>query len=137
MSRLLGTGTDDSVAAEAAAGMPAAEEGTKVVAEGSVGDNQNASAHQGATSVQCSDQAPVAPKSAATHQQWSLESKVCALEVLNKVLPASARRQCIPAGPSVAMVMAAIKPSCAHHRYGSRWKHRYIGRGYRWLRKSQ
>jgi hypothetical protein len=34
-----GTGTDDSFAAEAAAAMPAAEEGTKAVAEKSVGDS--------------------------------------------------------------------------------------------------
>jgi hypothetical protein len=35
-----GTATGNSVAAEAAAGMPAAEVGTKAVAEGSVGDSQ-------------------------------------------------------------------------------------------------
>jgi hypothetical protein len=73
------------------------KEGTKVVAEGSVGDSQNASACPGATSVQGSDQAPVAPKAAATYKQWSLNSKVYALEVLKKVIPASTRRQCFPA----------------------------------------
>jgi hypothetical protein len=105
-----GTGTDDSVAAERAAGMPAAEEGTKAVAEGSVGDSQNAGARLGGTSVQCSDQAPVAPKAAATCKQWSLDSKVYALEMLYKVMPASARRQCFLAGPCVTVVMAANKP---------------------------
>jgi hypothetical protein len=50
-----GTGTDDSAATETAVGMPAAEEGTKAVAEGNVGDSQNAGARPGATSVQCSD----------------------------------------------------------------------------------
>jgi hypothetical protein len=103
-----GTGTDDS---EAAAGIPAAEEGTKIVAEGSVGESQNAGARPGATSVQCSDQAPVAPKAAATYKQWSLDSKAYALEVLDKVMPASTRRHCFPAGPCVAVVMAAFKPS--------------------------
>jgi hypothetical protein len=38
-----GTGTDDSAAAKTAVGMPAAEE-LKAVAEGSVGDSQNAGA---------------------------------------------------------------------------------------------
>jgi hypothetical protein len=31
--------------------------------------------------VQCSDQAPVVPKAAATYKHWSQESKVYALEV--------------------------------------------------------
>jgi hypothetical protein len=62
-----GTGTGNSFAAEAAVAMPAAEEGTKAVAEGSVGDSQNAGARLEAMSVQCSDQAPVAPKAAETY----------------------------------------------------------------------
>jgi hypothetical protein len=37
----------EQMTAKAAAGMPAAEEGTKTVAEGSVGDSQNASARPG------------------------------------------------------------------------------------------
>jgi hypothetical protein len=86
--------------------MPTAKEGTKVVAEGSVGGSQNAGARPWATSVQCSDQAPVAPKAAAACMQWPLDSKVYALKVLDKVMPASARRQCFPAGPCVAVVMA-------------------------------
>jgi hypothetical protein len=61
--------------------------------------------------VQCSDQAPVAPKAAATDKQWSLDSKVYALEVLDKVMPASAQSQCFPADLCVAVVMAANKPS--------------------------
>jgi hypothetical protein len=80
-----GKGTDDSIAAVAAVGMPAAEVGTTDVAEGSVGDSQNAGARPRATSVQCSDQAPVAPKAAATWKQWSLDSKVYALEVLDRI----------------------------------------------------
>jgi hypothetical protein len=50
--------TDGSVAAEVAAGMPVAEVGMKAVAEGSVGDSQNACARPGATSVQCSKPGP-------------------------------------------------------------------------------
>jgi hypothetical protein len=53
-----GMGIDDSVAAEVAVGMPAVEEGTKFVAEGSVGDSQNVGARSGATLLQCSDQVP-------------------------------------------------------------------------------
>jgi hypothetical protein len=65
-----GTGTYNSFAAEAAAEMPAAEVGTKAVAEGSVGDSQgHPGARPEATSLQCSDQAPVAPKAAATYRQ--------------------------------------------------------------------
>jgi hypothetical protein len=46
-----GRGTDDSVAAAVAVGMPEAREGMKAVAEGSVVDSQNAGARPGATSV--------------------------------------------------------------------------------------
>jgi hypothetical protein len=77
----IGMGTDDSVAAEVAVGMPVAEEGIKAVAEGSVVNNQNAGARPEATSVQCSDQVP---KAAVTYKQWSLESKVYTLEVLDR-----------------------------------------------------
>jgi hypothetical protein len=94
---------------------PAAEEGTKVVAEGCVGDSQNVGAPPEATSVQCSDQAPVALKAAATYKQWSLDSKVYALEVLDKVMPASARRKCFPAGDLWSW--PPISLACARHRY--------------------
>jgi hypothetical protein len=47
------------------------------------------SARLGATSVPCSNQVP---KAAVTYKQCSLDSKVYALEVVDKVMPASARR---------------------------------------------
>jgi hypothetical protein len=46
-----------------------------------------------AASVQCSDQALVAPKTAAKYKQWSLDSKGYDLEMLDKFIPASAQSQ--------------------------------------------
>jgi hypothetical protein len=105
-------GTDNSVAAKAAAGMPAAEEGTKAVAEGSEGDSYGY--------ARCTPRGNVSamlrPGTRRPQSRCDIQAMVPGFQGVclgnARQSDASQRtKSVLPTDPCVAVVKAANKPS--------------------------